>query len=111
MVEHKRCGPRTLAIQRDAGWVPRSHLPDQRAATVRSRISDLLATLPARVPRDDAASLVTRYFFRVSRRSLERWPVVVTVVNGRAHVETGELFRVAQGILDRAASVRGGRRT
>ena len=81
------------------------------AATVRSRISDVLTTLPARVPRDDAAALVTRYFFRVSARSLERWPVVVMVVNGRAHIEAGELFRVAQGMLDRTARVRGGRRT
>ena len=42
------------------------------------------ASLPTRVPRSEAAALVTRYFFRVSPRTLERWPVVVTVVNGRA---------------------------
>ena len=78
---------------------------------MRSTTTKLLATLPTRVPRDDAASLVTRSFFRVSSRTLERWPVVVTLVNGRAHIETSELFGVAQGMLDRAARVRGGMRT
>jgi hypothetical protein len=70
-----------------------------------------IASLPTRVPRAEAAALVTRYFFRVSPRTLERWPVVVTVVNGRAHIETAELLQVAQAMLDRAARVRGGART
>jgi hypothetical protein len=77
---------------------------------VRPTIAKLLATLPTRVPRDDAASLVTRHFFRVSSRTLERWPVAATLVNGRAHIETGELFRVAQKMLDGAPRVRGGSR-
>ena len=75
------------------------------------KADNLFASLPTRVPRAEAAALVTRYFFRVSPRTLERWPVVVMVVNGRAHIETDELFRVAQGMLDRTARVRGGSRT
>ena len=110
-VEHKKRDSMALAIQRDAGSVQRSDPHDPGAAPVRPRISDLLATLPARVPRDDAASLVTRHFFRVSGRTLERWPIMVTVVNGRAHIETSELFQVAQEMLDRAARVRGGTQT
>jgi hypothetical protein len=70
MIEHEGRGPRALAIQRDARWDLRSDPPDPGVAPVRSRISDLLAALPARVPRNDAASLVTRYFFRVSSRTL-----------------------------------------
>lgn len=69
-------------------------------------IEVLLEDLPARVPRDIAAALVTRYFFRVSKRSLERWPVSVRLLNGRAHVETAELFDVAQRIFDQAPRIR-----
>ncbi len=69
-------------------------------------IKVLLQDLPARVPRDIAAALVTRYFFRVSKRSLERWPVSVRLLNGRAHVETAELFDVAQRIIDQAPRIR-----
>lgn len=75
------------------------------------KADNLFASLPTRVPRSEAAALVTRYFFRVSPRTLERWPVVATVVNGRAHIETAELLQVAQAMLDRAARVRGGTRT
>jgi hypothetical protein len=74
------------------------------------RVAALLANLPTRVPRDAAAALVTRHFFRVSKRSLERWPVSVRRLNGRAHVETAELFDVAQKMLDQAPPIRSGRR-
>jgi hypothetical protein len=110
MVEHEGRYERAATVRCDAGCEPRADLLDPGTATVRPTTVKLLATLPARVPRDDAASLVTRHFFRVSSRTLERWPVVVTLVNGRAHIETGELFRMAQTMLDRAPRVRGGRR-
>ena len=110
MVEHGGRYARAETMRCETRCEPRTELLDPGTATVPSTTAKLLATLPARVSRDDAASLVTRYFFRVSSRTLERWPVVVIVVNGRAHVETGELFQVAQGMLDRAARVRGGRR-
>ena len=75
---------------------------------LRSPHAALLATLPTRVPRDAAAELVTRHFFRVSKRSLERWPVSVRLLNGRAHLETAELFDVAQRMCDQAPKIRGG---
>jgi hypothetical protein len=110
MVEHGGRDTRAAAMRCDTGCEPRADRLEPGAATVRPTITKLLATLPTRVPRDDAATLVTRHFFRVSSRTLERWPVVATVVNGRAHIETGELFRVAQTMLDRAPRVRGGTR-
>jgi hypothetical protein len=89
---------------------PRLHLrlgDTAPAPEVRQpRIDTLLASLPTRVPRDAAAALVTRHFFRVSRRSLERWPVSVRLLNGRAHVETAELFEVAQRMFDQAPPIR-----
>ena len=80
----------------------------RRAPATPSSIAEMLATLPVRVPRDEAARLVTRFFFRVSHRSLERWPVTWRHLNNRAHVEVAELFAVAQRMLDEAPPVRGG---
>lgn len=70
-----------------------------------------LSTLPIRVPRDTAAELVTRFYFKVSPRSLERWPLAWRRLNGRAHCETAQLFDVAERMLAAAAPVMGGRRT
>jgi hypothetical protein len=70
---------------------------------------NLLASLPARVPRDEAARLVTRYFFKVSPRSLERWPLRWRHLNGRAHVDTAELFAYAAKIVAAAPPIMGGR--
>jgi hypothetical protein len=76
-----------------------------------SGIAELLATLPVRVPRDEAARLIGRLFFQVSPRTLERWPVTWRHLNNRAHVEVAELFAVAQRMLDEAPPVRGGANT
>lgn len=111
MVEHGGRNTRAATMWCATGCELRADFLGPGTATVRPTITKLLATLPTRVPRDDAASLVTRHFFRVSSRTLERWPVVVTVVNGRAHIDTSELFQVAQTMLDRAPRVRGGTRT
>jgi hypothetical protein len=62
------------------------------------------------VDRKAAAELVTRHFFPVSPRTLEVWPVGWRHVNGKAVVETAELFAVAQAKLDAAPLVRTSRR-
>ena len=66
--------------------------------------------LPARVDRKVGAELVTRYFFPVSHRSIEAWPLAWRHVNGKALAETAELFAFAQSKLDAASPIRGGRR-
>ena len=55
-----------------------------------------LSELPVRVDRETAAKLLTKYYFRTHRRSLERWPLAWRLLNGRAHCETAELFAVAE---------------
>ena len=67
-----------------------------------------LTDLPARVTREDAATLLTRYFFKTSPRTLERAPLPWRRLNGKAHVETAELFRFAASILAEAPAVMGG---
>jgi hypothetical protein len=54
--------------------------------------------------------LLTHHFFPVSHRTLEAWPLTWRHVNGKALVETAELFAFAQSKLDAAAPIRGGRR-
>jgi hypothetical protein len=66
--------------------------------------------LPVRVDRETAAKLLTQYYFRTHRRSLERWPLTWRLLNGRAHCETAELFALAEAKLAEAPPVMGGRR-
>ena len=69
-----------------------------------------LDMLPRRVDRRRGAELVERYFFPVSHRSLERWDLAWRHVNGKAVVETAELFAVAEAKLAAATPIRGGKR-
>jgi hypothetical protein len=66
--------------------------------------------LPPRVCRRAAAQIVTRNFFPVSHRTLERWPLTWRRVNGRALVETADLLKEAQRRLDEATAIIGGHR-
>lgn len=65
----------------------------------------LAGNYPPRLHRKAAAEALTRHFFVVSPRSLERWPVPVRIINGRAYVETQELFAEAQRRVDAAALI------
>jgi hypothetical protein len=67
-------------------------------------------TLPPRVGRRDAAALIQRHFFPVSHRTLERAPLTWRHINGKALVETTELFQWARAKLAEATPIRGGRR-
>lgn len=69
-----------------------------------------LATLPVYVDRKTGAALVSRYLFRVSHRTLERWPLTGRVVNGRKQHPTVELFEYARALMDAAPPIRGGKR-
>jgi hypothetical protein len=66
--------------------------------------------LPVRVDRRTAANLVTQRYFPISYRTVEAWPLTVRRVNGKATVETAELFAFAQSKLDAAPPIKGGRR-
>ena len=69
-----------------------------------------LSALPINVDRRRGAELVTRYFFPVSHRTLERWPLKGRVVNGRLVFPTAELFAHARALMDAAPAIRGGKR-
>ena len=78
--------------------------------TYNNSLDALLENQPRRVDRKLGADLVSFFFFPISSRTLESWPLNVTLVNGHATVETAELFAAAQAKLDAAPTVRGGRR-
>ena len=59
--------------------------------------------------RRTAANLVTQYFFPVSHRSLESWPLPTRLVNGKAISPTVEVFKVAYLKLVAAPLIMGGR--
>lgn len=69
-----------------------------------------LSTLPVNVDRRTGAELVTRYFFPISRRTLERWPLAGRAVNGRLVFPTADLFAHARALMDAAPPIHGGKR-
>ncbi|WP_322994115.1 hypothetical protein [Castellaniella sp.] len=58
--------------------------------------------LPAYVGRIGGAEIVTQYYFPVSYRSLERWPIKTRRVNGRVVMSTRELLAEARRRFDAA---------
>lgn len=71
-------------------------------------IEGILNDSPARIDRRVGAELINRYFFPISPRTLERWPVTWRRINGRALCETSELLAEAQRRVDLAPAIRGG---
>ncbi|MBI0535086.1 hypothetical protein D9599_05800 [Roseomonas sp. KE2513] len=67
-----------------------------------------LSNLPVHVDRQRAAELVTHFYFRVSPRTLERWPLTGKVLNGRLTFPTAEVFRLARERIDAAPAIKGG---
>ncbi|RVT97660.1 hypothetical protein EOD42_07535 [Rhodovarius crocodyli] len=65
--------------------------------------------IPPRVDRRAGAALLTQYMFPISKRTLEAWPLTWRRVNGKAVVETKELFALAQQKLDAAPAIRNGK--
>ncbi len=73
------------------------------------RPESMLADLPVRVTRREAASLVSRFFFPTSHRTIERWPLRWRYIAGRSLVDTRELFAYAADRVAAAPAVKGGR--
>lgn len=65
--------------------------------------------LPRRVTRHSAAELVSQFYFAVSPRTIEKWPLRVRHLNGKVMLETAELFDYARRCVDAAPPIKGGR--
>jgi hypothetical protein len=57
---------------------------------------------PSSCDRRTAAAIVTAEVFPVSYRSIERWPLPVRRVNGRALVNVAEVLGYAENLLKRS---------
>ncbi len=68
-----------------------------------------IESLPVRIDRRTAAQIISRYYFPVSPRTLERWPVPYRQIAGRALYETADILREAERRLREAPSLRGHR--
>ena len=64
--------------------------------------------LPVRMDRRMAAAVISRLYFPVKPRSLEKWPIRWRLVNGKALAETEEILAFAAHKLATAPSIRGG---
>ncbi|MDA8249547.1 MAG: hypothetical protein M0Z28_10240 [Rhodospirillales bacterium] len=102
----KVVSPRARSMESAA--LQASSTPQPEAAT---STEPNLADLPVRVDRRGGAAIVTRYFFPVSHRSLEAWPLPVRHVNGKATIATADLVALAREKLNAAPTLMGGRRS
>jgi hypothetical protein len=78
-----------------------------RRAALASTVAAMLPNYRDYLTRQEAAAAITQHFFPIKPRTLERWPVSTTRVNGKACVLTREVFTEAQRRLDAAARVAG----
>lgn len=96
-------------MPRDISTLSSGQIEPALASTSLTCSEPKIDELPVRVARPTGAMLVTRYFFPVSPRTLEAWPLTVRHVNGKALIDTSELFAVAQSKLDASLPLKGGR--
>jgi hypothetical protein len=68
------------------------------------------ANLPVNVDRKVGADLITKFYFPVSPRSLERWPLPWRRVNGCAITPTAVLLEEARKRFEAAPVIQGGSR-
>ena len=61
--------------------------------------------LPLHVDRERGAALISEFYFPISPRSLERWPVETRRLNGRAIMSTRELLGEARRRFDEAPAI------
>jgi hypothetical protein len=55
--------------------------------------------VPEYLDRSELAKLLSKQLFPVSARTLRRWPLTVTFVNGRALHNVGEALAYAENLL------------
>jgi hypothetical protein len=60
---------------------------------------------PMLVDLKDAAALVTQRYFRISNRTVERWPLQVKIVNHRRHYRTADVIAYAEAMIKEAPAV------
>ncbi|WP_322994248.1 hypothetical protein [Castellaniella sp.] len=61
--------------------------------------------LPLHVDRERGAALITEFYFPVSPRSLERWPIATRRLNGRAIMSTRVLLGEAKRRFEEAPAI------
>jgi hypothetical protein len=91
--------------------LPETLIAEGAPAVLPRELKELLTRLPVNVNRQIGAELITRYFFPISPRSLEVWPLPTKRVNGKAIMQTANLFEIAFARLSSAPVVMSGHKT
>jgi hypothetical protein len=86
-------------------------MPPHSKAVLPAHLELLLPTLPVNVTRKAAADIITRHVFPVSHRSLERWPLLIRRVNGKATTGTAGALAEAWARFNAAPELMSGRST
>jgi hypothetical protein len=82
-------------------------MPKQRRASLAApvRVDALLPQYRPLLTREEAAAAISEHFFPIKPRTLERWPVSIKRLNGKACLITREVFEEAQRRVDTAPQV------
>ena len=82
-------------------------MPKQRRASLASSTSAdaLLSQYRPLLTREEAAAAITQHFFPIKPRTLERWPVSIRRLNGKACLLAREVFEEAQRRVEIATRI------
>jgi hypothetical protein len=67
------------------------------------------ANLPAFMTRRELAEHIGRTRFRISRRTIERWPIPFRIIAGRTRLDTQKALAHADMLIKNAPTVAGGK--
>lgn len=83
---------------------------EAKSVVLPPELEEVAAGLPVRTDRRTLAGVITKYFFPISHRTLEAWPLPTQLVNGKAIVPTIVGLKMAYVLLNAAPVIAGGRR-
>ncbi|WP_426957995.1 hypothetical protein [Muricoccus radiodurans] len=85
-----------------------NHLLSTNALPAPEPVEPDLSALPVNADRRKGAELVTRFYFPVSPRTIERWRLPSRVVGGKAIYSTAALLAYARGKMNAAPVIMSG---
>ena len=82
-------------------------MPKTREASLSPApsLDELLSQYRQHLTREEAAAAITQHFFPIKPRTLERWPVAIRRLNGKACLLAREVFEEAQRRVKNAAKI------
>lgn len=105
LVSTRKQSPAPPVLTVASVYDPLGDIPPDLREYLTAELVALLATLPRRVDDKAGAEIITRHLYRVSHRTLERYPVPARTIGGRRHRDTAWLIAEAARRVAEAPAV------